>query len=494
MLTAVFDIGKTNKKFILFDEELSVVDSRSVQFDEVVDDDGDPCEDLDGLVAWITGLVEDVVAERGGVGAPRGMSGGAPGGTSGSASSRAARLGRINFSTYGASLVHLNDGGKPVTPLYNYLKPYPEELLETFHKAYGPADDFAAATGSPTWGMLNSGLQLYWLKHQKPELFDRIRHSLHLPQYCSYLLTGHAHDEPTSLGCHTAMWDYGRGDYHRWLGAESVSHLVPVRVQSNETFPLAMSGWVRSARAAGPGATPSDILVGAGAHDSSAALYPYLRAFDEPFVFISTGTWIVTMNPFGDAQLSAADVRDGALCYMTPSLKPVKSVRMFLGHEHDHQLARIASAFDVNPGQLSSLPLDDAALAQARETGIRFVPSVHLASGESIDQQAADVWDPSQFASAEVAYHALVDALVHLQLEALRAATGSTPLRRMFIDGGFVGNKLFLTLLARAIHPTELATTELSQATALGAALLVQEHVDSDHLKALLNTRVVPLR
>ncbi len=488
MLTAVFDIGKTNKKFILFDEELSVVDSRSVQFDEVVDDDGDPCEDLDGLVAWITGLVEDVVAERGGVGA----SGGAPGSASGGGSGSAGLLGRINFSTYGASLVHLDEGGKPVTPLYNYLKPYPEELLDTFHKAYGPADDFAAATGSPTWGMLNSGLQLYWLKHQKPELFDRIRHSLHLPQYCSYLLTGHAHDEPTSLGCHTAMWDYGRGDYHRWLGAESVSHLVPVRVQSTEVFPLAMSGLM------GPGSAPSGILVGAGAHDSSAALYPYLKAFDEPFVFISTGTWIVTMNPFGDAQLSAADVRDGALCYMTPSLKPVKSVRMFLGHEHDHQSARIASAFDVNPGQLSSLPLDDASLAQARaqvrDTGIEYTPSVHLASGESVGGERGSGWDPLQFASAEVAYHALVDALVNLQLEALGAATGSTPVRRMFIDGGFAGNKLFLTLLARAVHPIKLATTELSQATAMGAALLVQEHVDPGHLKALLNTRVVPLR
>lgn len=492
MLTAVFDIGKTNKKFILFDEELSVVDSRSVQFGEVVDDDSDPCEDLDGLVAWITGLVEEVVAERGGFGARDDVKGDAPGNAAGRASSGAARLGRINFSTYGASLVHLDDLGKPVTPLYNYLKPYPEELLKTFHKAYGPADDFAAATGSPTWGMLNSGLQLYWLKHQKPELFNRIRRSLHLPQYCSYLLTGHAHDEPTSLGCHTAMWDFGRGDYHGWLESEAVSHLVPARVQSTELFPLVLSGLMS------PGSAPSDVMVGAGVHDSSAALYPYLKAFDEPFVFISTGTWIVTMNPFGDAQLSAADVRGGALCYMTPSLKPVKSVRMFLGHEHDLQLARIASAFGVNPEQLSSLPLDDAALAsaraQVRETGTQFVPSVHLASGESADVERRSTWDPSQFRTAEVAYHALVDALVSLQLEALKAATGSTPVRRMFIDGGFAGNKLFLTLLARAVHPTELATTELSQATALGAALLVQERVDSDRLKALLNTHVVPLR
>ena len=56
--------------------------------------------------------------------------------------------------------------------------------------------------------MLNSGLQLYWLKKTKPEVFKKIKYSLHLPQYLSYIFTGIPLSEYTSIGCHTALWDY----------------------------------------------------------------------------------------------------------------------------------------------------------------------------------------------------------------------------------------------------------------------------------------------
>ncbi len=32
----------------------------------------------------------------------------------------------INFSTYGASLMYLDEQGKRLTPVYNYLKPMPD--------------------------------------------------------------------------------------------------------------------------------------------------------------------------------------------------------------------------------------------------------------------------------------------------------------------------------------------------------------------------------
>ena len=39
------------------------------------------------------------------------------------------------------------------------------------------------------------------------------------------------------------------------------------------------------------------IAVGAGLHDSSAALIPYLSAFREPFILLSPGTWCISLNP-----------------------------------------------------------------------------------------------------------------------------------------------------------------------------------------------------
>ena len=36
----VFDIGKTNKKFLLFNRELEIVYEEEIQFEEIKDDDG----------------------------------------------------------------------------------------------------------------------------------------------------------------------------------------------------------------------------------------------------------------------------------------------------------------------------------------------------------------------------------------------------------------------------------------------------------------------
>ena len=55
----------------------------------------------------------------------------------------------VNFSAYGASFVHLDGGSNIVTPLYNYLKPYPENFKKRFYDAYGGEDLIARETASP---------------------------------------------------------------------------------------------------------------------------------------------------------------------------------------------------------------------------------------------------------------------------------------------------------------------------------------------------------
>ena len=76
----------------------------------------------------------------------------------------------VNFSAYGASFVHLNKNLKPITPLYNYLKPYPEKLKQQFYNTYGGESLIATQHAYPVIGSLNSGLQLYSLKYEKPEI------------------------------------------------------------------------------------------------------------------------------------------------------------------------------------------------------------------------------------------------------------------------------------------------------------------------------------
>jgi sugar (pentulose or hexulose) kinase len=113
---------------------------------------------------------------------------------------------RCKFCRYGASLVHLDEGGKPLTPLYNYLKPYPEKLKKQFYEAYGGESLIARQTASPVLGSLNSGMQLYRLKYEQPKVFSRLKYSLHLPQYLSFVVSSRKVSEITSIGwSHAAL-------------------------------------------------------------------------------------------------------------------------------------------------------------------------------------------------------------------------------------------------------------------------------------------------
>ena len=105
---AIFDVGKTNKKLFLFDEHYRIVYEKTLQFTETLDEDGDPCENLEALTEWGRNSLKELI-------------------DLGEFDIKA-----LNFSAYGASFVHIDEDGKPVAPLYNYLKPFPEDLKNKF--------------------------------------------------------------------------------------------------------------------------------------------------------------------------------------------------------------------------------------------------------------------------------------------------------------------------------------------------------------------------
>src|SRR6185436_5858297 len=111
---------------------------------------------------------------------------------------------------------------KVFLPLYNYLKPYSKELKDKFYKTYGGESLVAKQTASPVLGNLNSGMQLYRLKYEKPGAFAKIKYALHLPQYLSYILSSEVNTDITSVGCHTNLWHFQWERYHDWVKKEGV--------------------------------------------------------------------------------------------------------------------------------------------------------------------------------------------------------------------------------------------------------------------------------
>ena len=406
---AVFDIGKTNKKVFLWSTTFEIVFEKQQTFDEIVDEDGFACEDLGALQQWIVSTFAELcqLPEFEIIG--------------------------LNFSAYGASIVYVDRVGEPLAPLYNYLKPVSKSFPYT---EYGGEDEFARKTASPILGNLNSGLQVYESTFRSfwPEVFKAV----HFPNYLASLFTGRLVSEITSIGCHTALWDFDLGQYHPWV-ATIQDQLAPI---STEAF-LPIDG----------------INYGLGLHDSSAALVPYLRSISDEFVLLSTGTWCIAMHPFNESPLSAEELAQDVLCYLQPNGKPVKASRLFGGHFHEEQVARMEAHFG---GSYHDLTFSERVFSMTSRDS-------------SVFECAFASRDLHDFPDLASAYDQFMVDLVGQQLHSLNLLLKDAPVKQLLVDGGFSKNEWYMCLLAHALPEVEVYAAEVAQASALGAALMVYE-------------------
>lgn len=421
-VVAIFDVGKTNKKLFLFDEHYRIVFERSARFTETEDEDGDPCENLASLRLSVFDSLGEVFRN------PQ------------------YEVKAINFATYGASFVYIDGEGNPLTPLYNYLKAYPESLKSQFYHTYGGEEQMSKDTASPILGSLNSGMQLYRIKYEKPNVFSQIKFALHLPQYLSYLISGQAYSDITSIGCHTQLWDFNKNEYHDWVRKEEIDQKLAPIVDSDQVMPAAFPG--------------NSYAVGAGLHDSSAALIPYLVSFHEPFVLLSTGTWSISLNPFNSSALTDEELKQDCLCYLEYQGRPVKASRLFSGYEHEQQVKRIAAHFGTENFNYRNIAYDPAVI-----DALKAYPKAESFSERSLEE----------FPDGITAYHQLIQDLVSRQLISTNLVLKDTAVKRVFVDGGFSKNTIFMNLLAAAFPEMEVFAAHMAQATAVGAALAVHK-------------------
>jgi len=81
----------------------------------------------------------------------------------------------------------------------------------------------------------------------------------------------------------------------------------------------------------------------------------------------------------------------------------------------------------------------------------------------------------NQFGTFEEALHQLVIELVELQSLCIRRAIGSTEIKRIYIDGGFADNNLYLQMLVDYFPGYKLMTTKSPLGSALGAAIVISK-------------------
>jgi len=446
---AIFDVGKTNKKLLLFDEGYQLVYEESTQLPETKDEDGFDCEDIILLTDWVTTSFHKILQDERFI------------------------IKAVNVAAYGASFVYLDEEGKVMLPLYSYLKPYPDKLLKKFYANYGGEELIGQQTASPSLGNLNSGLQLYRLKYERPEAFAKIKFALHLPQYISYVLSSKVYSDITSIGCHTYLWNFDEANYHTWVNEEGIWGKLPPLKACDEIV----------------GYTDRSIPVGIGLHDSSAALIPYLTSFGEPFILLSTGTWSISLNPFNHTPLTSYELNQDCLCFLSHEKKLVKASRLFAGYEHEEQVKKLAEHFNKPVEYYSKVEYDSEIIDKIK---LSSISSAVIEKTATPSHSVFSKRNLEEFSTYEEAYYQLITDIIEQQVRSTHLILNDTSVKRIFVDGGFSKNNIYMHLLAKSFPLIEVYAASVAQASALGAALVLHQHWNSKKMPAsMINSKII---
>jgi sugar (pentulose or hexulose) kinase len=431
---AVIDIGKTNKKILLFDENFEDVYQNSTRFDEVSDEDGYPCDDIVSIEKWIKSEVIRIQSE-------------------GEYAIKA-----INFSTHGASLIYLNENGERITPLYNYLKPLNLEEYKEPYESYGGIEEFSRKTASPAYGMLNTGLQILKLQKEKPEFWSNVNAILHYPQYLSYLFTQKITADYTSVGAHTATWDFDSMQYHKWVSDYNLN--LPIPQNGKEAIITNFNG--------------QEIAIGTGLHDSSSSILPLLeKQKDKEFILLSTGTWIIAMNPFSKDSLTQHQLKNNCLCFMTPEKQQIKSSMQFLGKIHEVYLTALSTYYKEDIDKHLNLQVNKQLIQELIHENSR----VFLSDGIDDDFEA----HPNlleYYVRYEIAYYQLIFEISKKVIKGIKLISDkNSSIKEVYISGGFNKNLIFITFLKSLKSDIRIKISDCKNESALGAALMMKSYL-----------------
>ncbi len=101
-----------------------------------------------------------------------------------------------------------------------------------------------------------------------------------------------------------------------------------------------------------------------------------------------------------------------------------------------------------------------------------------------VGQSAFAGRDLTKFPNYEEAYHQLIADIIQQQVKSTSLVLKGTTVKRIFVDGGFSKNSIYMYLLAKAFPSMEVYAASVAQASALGAALAIHPHWNKKPLPA----------
>jgi len=358
------------------------------------------------------------------------------------------RIDAITVTTHGATVALLDAEGKLALPVLDYEC---VEVDET-RSEYEEHRDCFSVTGSPALpGGLNVGAQLFWQQRQHSALFSNATTLLTWPQYWVFLMTGEKHNDLTSLGCHTDLYNPYQKRYSSLVERMHWQALLPPTKRSGE-----YSGVLKLAVAAKAGLS-ENTPVHAGIHDSNASLVPHLISRTAPLSVVSTGTWFIVMA-MGGLSRPLSESQD-TLTNVNAFGDSVPSARFMGGRERELLNA--------------SSPVTEADLDRILthiDTAAVLMPSVVTRTGPYPDLQ--NLWlgqTPEDNTADKNCVVAFYLALMTHECMTLIGSAGPT-----FVEGPLAQDTVFLRMLA-VVSNRDVYYSESVTGTSVGAAMLIQK-------------------
>jgi sugar (pentulose or hexulose) kinase len=436
----VLDIGKTHAKLTLWDRSGTLVVRRTRANAHCLEG-GLAVLDVHGIEGWLTDTLRDF--------------------------SGLAKIGAIIPVAHGAAAAIIRDSKLIASPT-DYEAPIAPDVRTAYDALRSPFGE----TGSPALpDGLNLGAQLFQAGICAPDLI------LLWPQYWSWLLSGVASSEVTSLGCHTDMWNPTVGRPSQMAIDLGWSHCLPPLRSAGSVLGPISPDWVRRT------GLPADTQIHCGIHDSNAALvaargFPELA--DTEFSLLSTGTWFIALKSSGRSLAESFDIsiipeaRD-CLINVDAEGRPVPSARWMGGRE----IASLAGQIDVAADQAAMA----AAVPAVLQNDIMLLPSFAPGVGPFPTNEGCWINRPeNEFERrATICLYAALVTDASLDLIGARGA--------ILIEGRFAGAEVFVRALPSLRPENIIYTASAENDVSFGALRLVHPQIRSTSSL----TRVQPL-
>ena len=454
----VFDIGKTNKKGMVFDLNLRLLETKKAKFEEYTENNIH-MEPVDKIFNWLKETLSYFHKKY--------------------------SVSIISITTHGATIACIDENGNLPVPPVAYTTEPGKEFQQEFYREFGDDIRLQQETATPKLGnLLSTAKTAYFLKKNYAEDFTKVKHILNLPQYYGFLLTGKTSFEPTYIGCHTYLWNFKNTKYSSVAEKLNILDVLP----HNLSRPWDILGIIRPELAEETGLA-KETPVTIGIHDSNSSLLPYIIKSKKDFVLNSTGTWCVAMRIRDSADFAQDELGKLVFYNLSPFKQPVKTAIFMGGIEYETYKGILKKIH----GKFKPDIYDPLLIKQILTEKKHFIlPSVVQGTGQFPDSPARVYENGIEFTLENIESGAgmpeffrdlpfamtVLNISLAIQSKVTLDRVGTADSSHIFTEGGFRKNETYNKLLASFYPEQKVCLTELDEATAFGAALIAKAALD----------------